>query len=299
MDAESLIDLLEQQWSLPNRIVSRIAGGMNSVTFAVGSASADQPTHIAKWVSGNLADELVAGCRTAQVMASHGMAAGDPIATEDGRLAAPVEAGAVALLRYVRGRALEGGNDYERRLMGETLGRVHTISAIGRRRGGFDNWLIPTRSETLRVPWLAAALVEVKAEFDGLPDVTWSTLHTDPAPEAFRLDSSTGEVGVIDWTGSRPGPALYDIASAVMYLGGADVSAEFLMAYLATGAVSPTEMVHLDSLRRFRWGVQAQYFARRLARNDRVGLAADPDGNQRGLTDARHGLESLGVRCRD
>jgi len=84
-----------------------------------------------------------------------------------------------------------------------------------------------------------------------------------------------------------------------MYLRGTDASAEFLDAYLATGAVSTVEMGHLDVLRRFRWGVQARYFAGRLARNDRIGQAADPDGNQRGLGDARHSLESLGVRCRD
>jgi len=160
----------------------------------------------------------------------------------------------VALLRYVEGRELTGGDGTERRLMGETLGRVHTITRIGHRRGGFESWLTPTQREILQVPWLAAALVQVRSEFDAPPHLTWATLHTDPAPEAFLLDPTTGEVGVIDWAGSQPGPALYDVASAVMYLRGTDASAEFLDAYLATGAVSTVEMGHLDVLRRFRWG---------------------------------------------
>jgi homoserine kinase type II len=40
---------------------------------------------------------------------------------------------------------------------------------------------------------------------------------------------------------------------------------------------------------RFRWAVQADYFARRLVEGDLTGIA-DAAANERGLEDARRGL---------
>ena len=58
-------------------------------------------------------------------------------------------------------------------------------------------------------------------------------LHADPAPGAFRYDSATGGCGIIDWSSALHGPLLYDLASAVMYLGGPDRAAAMTDAYQA------------------------------------------------------------------
>ena len=119
-------------------------------------------------------------------------------------------------------------------------------------------------------------------------------LHTDPSPEAFRHDASTGVTGLVDWTGARRGPVLYDVASAVMYLGGSEHSAAFLTTYAAEGPLAPDEMRHLDAFRRFREAIQGTYFAWRLATNDLTGGIDRPE-NERGLNDARRRIGELGL----
>lgn len=121
---------------------------------------------------------------------------------------------------------------------------------------------------------------------------TWSTgmLHADPAPGAFRLDRGAGRCGVIDWSTALHGPLLYDLASAAMFLGGLENSAEMTEAYLATGVLSRAETEEgLALMLRFRWAVQADYFARRITANDLTGFAG-PQDNEKGLEDARRAL---------
>jgi hypothetical protein len=48
----------------------------------------------------------------------------------------------------------------------------------------------------------------------------------------------------------------------------------------------------LPVLLRFRWAVQADYFARRVATDDRTGIS-DAAENEKGLVDARDGLRRL------
>jgi Ser/Thr protein kinase RdoA (MazF antagonist) len=297
MDEATLIRQLHESWSLRDVWTKPLSGGMNSITYAVGSVT-DAPTYVAKWVASDLVDELVTGCETAAALAAEGLVTGAPVPTGHGELAVPVDGGALALLDHVSGRELTGEDEHERRLVAETLVSLHRATRSSPRRGGFEDWLAPAPAATARVPWLASAVRRVRSEFDALPALTWATLHTDPSPEAFVLDEATGRVGLIDWTGSRAGPVLYDVASAVMYLGGREDSAPFLEAYQSSGLLMPGELEHLDALRRFRWAVQAWYFAGRLAEDDQTGLEEDPDGNQRGLDDAQHGLEALGVPCR-
>jgi hypothetical protein len=85
-------------------------------------------------------------------------------------------------------------------------------------------------------------------------------LHADPAPEAFRLDPVTGRCGVIDWS------------------------------YFLHGPLSQPEIAHgLAPMLRFRWAVQADYFAWRVAENDLTGISG-PEDNEKGLEDARRFL---------
>jgi homoserine kinase type II len=140
--------------------------------------------------------------------------------------------------------------------------------------------------------WLVAAIEAVRAETNPLA-LTWSVLHTDPAPEAFVHDDATGVTALIDWAGARRGPVLYDVASAVMYLGGREHASAFLDAYRAHGPLPDEELQHLDAFSRLREAVQGVYFAGRVAAGDLTGGIEDAD-NQKGLSDARRRLELLG-----
>ena len=120
--------------------------------------------------------------------------------------------------------------------------------------------------------------------------LTWGLLHSDQAPEHFRLDPSSGRCGVIDWSIALEGPLLYDLASAVMYVGGQDHAGPLIEAYLRHRVVPSAETDRaLPALLRFRWAVQADYFARRIANHDLTGITGPAD-NEKGLEDARRRL---------
>ncbi len=126
------------------------------------------------------------------------------------------------------------------------------------------------------------------AELATLPPLTWGRLHTDPAPEAFLHDAASGVTGLIDWAGACPGPLLYDVASAVMYLGGVSAAEPFLAAYLPSSPLPRAELAHLPTWWRYRGAVQAAYFADRILRADLTGT--DPAGNRQGLAHGRRML---------
>ncbi len=115
--------------------------------------------------------------------------------------------------------------------------------------------------------------------------MTYGLLHSDPAPDAFRPGG-----GIIDWAIALHGPLLYDLASAVMYAGGPAAARELVASYLDRGPMSAAEVdAGLIPMLRFRWAVQADYFARRIAVRDLTGIAGDA-GNEKGLEDACRAL---------
>jgi homoserine kinase type II len=287
MDAAELLDRF---WGMHAADIRPLGGGINSETWLVEHHGA---TYVAKRVPhGGIAD-LVAGCEVASRLAEAGFVTGRPVPTSDGRLVL-TEHG-LALLEYVPGRELEGATEQEQHWIASTLAGVHLAGSPARGPSTatfMTDWLSPQLPGVAAHPWLAHVLEAVRAETDPLP-LTWSVLHTDPAPEAFVHDDNTGVTGLIDWTGATRGPVLYDVASAAMYLGGTDRATAFLDAYLTHGPLDAQEMHHLDAFRRFREAVQATYFAWRLAANDLTG-GIDQAENEKGLNDARRRLATLG-----
>ncbi len=284
-------DLLRRFWGIRPADVKPLGGGMNSETWVVEHQGS---TYVAKRVPATEIDGLLAGCEVASVLADAGFVTGRPVPTTDGRLV--VIEHALALLEHVRGRELEGETDEEQRWIASTLAGVHAAGspAIGLSTATFAvDWLSPQLTGVEAHPWLAPAIEAVRAETDPLT-VTWSVLHTDPSPEAFIHNDSNGVTGLIDWAGAKRGPVLYDVASAVMYLGGPDRATAFLTTYRTHGPLGTDEMQLLDAFRRFRWVVQAAYFAWRLAVRDLTGVADQAD-NEKGLNDARRGLAGLGL----
>lgn len=268
-----------------------LGGGMNSATWLVEHQGS---TYVAKHVPPTGVADLVAGGEAARALAEAGFATGQPVPSRDGRLVLTEHA--LALLEHVPGRELTGGSDEEQQWIAGVLAGVHAASNpdIGPRTATFGReWLAPEMPGVGAHPWLVDAIEAARAETDPLT-LTWSRLHTDPAPEAFIHDDATDTTGLIDWAGARRGPILYDVASAVMYLGGPHDASAFLRSYQAQGPLMAEEMQHLDAFRRFREAVQGAYFAGRLAANDLTGGVERAD-NEKGLNDARRRLGVLGL----
>ncbi|MGC5165439.1 phosphotransferase [Luteimicrobium sp. DT211] len=270
--------------------VRSTASGMNSVTVAVTLSIG---RFVAKWVPTSERDGLRSGAYAAREMTAVGLRAGAPLELQDGEVTAPLVDGEVALLEEVPGSPLTAGES-DQEAWGAAIGRAHRI-APRREHGTFFGWVEEEGMNPAREAWVRLAATRVLKEVRSAGGVSWVQLHTDPAPEAFLRDDTSGEVGVIDWTGSVPGPALYHVASAVMYAGGPAKAARLLKAYLDASGLPATEVAEfLDTFRRFRALVQAVYFSIRLARSDLTGIATQAE-NTAGLRDAREMLRDLGV----
>lgn len=286
--------LLAERWGITAQALP-LGGGMNSDTWLVEHEGS---TFVAKHVPAGGTAGLAAGCEVAARLADAGFVTGRPVPGRDGRLVVTAPDGSgLALLEHVDGRELEGERAEEQVWIAEVLAGVHaaTDPAPGPATATFAvDWLAPDAPGVEEHGWLVAAIAGVRAETDALA-LTWAVLHADPAPEAFVHDDATGVTGLIDWAGSTRGPVLYDVASAVMYLGGSEHATAFLDAYGARSPLADGEIEHLDAFRRLREVVQGVYFAGRLAADDLTG-GIEREDNEQGLCDARRRLSALGVR---
>jgi len=189
----------------------------------------------------------------------------------------------VALLRFVDGRVLEtSSGDVD--LLGETLGRAHSLLVGAPVPEGLDRWPWAWLDSTvIDEPVLRTAARKAIDTAERLaPTLTHGILHADPAPEAFL--AGTEGVALIDWGAACHGPLLYDAASAWLYTDG-----RVLAAYARTAPIGPDEILSAAPFLAFRWAVQACYFSSRLRRRDLTGLDGD-SGNDKGLADARRAL---------
>jgi homoserine kinase type II len=263
---------------------------MSSATWTVDD---DDGRWVLKAVPGPQGDLLPGGLAVARLLAAAGIASGAPRPTHDGALTARVGDSRAGLLAWVPGTGLTGDSAAEQALIGATLARAHRVLA-GRAVAGARpfHWVDPAAPHLGLRPWLRPAVTAAVTALEGLGPSGWTTglLHADPAPEAFRHDPGTGQTGIIDWSTALAGPLLYDLASAVMYLGGSGRAAAMTEAYLASGVISRAEAARgLTVMLRFRWAVQADYFAWRITANDLTGVSG-PQDNEKGLEDARRAL---------
>ena len=284
--AALLPPVLAREWGLREVSVSPLGGGMNSATALVRAGAG---AYVAKWVPDRDQGALLRGVAAAQPAAEAGIRSGPAVPAAGGVCSVELGGGVLVLLVQVPGEGLTGHSAREQHLIAGTLAAVHGATALGMRAGPLWEALGLGDAALDAEPWVGPAVGSAVAAYTALPPLTWALLHTDPAPEAFLLDDATGAVGLVDWAGAVEGPVLYDVASAVMYLGGPPSAASFLSAYAASGVLPTGELDHVAVLLRLRWAVQAAYFAGRLARGDRTGLE-DESGNRIGLDDARRRL---------
>jgi len=290
---EAIRGLLSRAWGLGGGTrVARHDGGMGSQTWIVDQG---QRRWVAKSVAPHLADSFASGLKVALLLGEADVSAGAPVPGLSGSVT--VDAGSgdrVALLAWVPGIALTGMDEGEQRLIGETLARAHRVllnqTVPGAQR---FHWVDPAAGHLGLRPWVRPAVSSAVEELAGLqrgsPAWPQGLLHADPAPEAFRYDAATGQCGIIDWSSAHYGPLLYDLASAVMYLGGPSRAAAMTDAYLSAGPLNAREVAGLPVMLRFRWAVQADYFARRITAGDMTGITG-PEENEKGLEDARRVL---------
>ena len=75
-----------------------------------------------------------------------------------------------------------------------------------------------------------------------------------------------------------------------MYVGGRDHAEALIRSYQGERILTATEVEHgLAPMLQFRWAVQANYFAWRIAGNNLTGISG-PQDNEKGLEDARRFL---------
>ena len=285
---------LADSWGLAEAMIEVHNGGMNSATWFVSEGG---ERWVAKAVVPASRRSFAAGLAVAAVLEDTGIPAGAPVAARDGEFVVDVDGIPLALLTWVPGDDLSGTDPGDQQLIGVTLARVHRVlldvSVPGAER---FHWVDP-QSEHLTIrPWVRGAVAAAVTAYDELDPrmLSWGLLHTDPAPEAFRLNRFSGVCGLIDWSTAMTGPLLYDLASAVMYVGGPDRAGSLIESYLDQGAVPRAEVERgLSVMLRFRWAVQADYFARRIATQDLTGIDSTAE-NEGGLADARAWLSRLG-----
>jgi homoserine kinase type II len=285
-----LVSWLSRYWGLSGVRVAVHNGGMGSETWF---ADLGERQWVAKAVAPDDGRPFAGGMAIAERLEHAGIRAGAPVPALGGQLVVDVGRAWLALLTWVPGQALTGAGDGEQDVMGRTLGEVHRALADFEVEGAQRfHWIDPNADYLALRPWLRPAIKSALGALDAArPErMTWGLLHADPAPEAFRLDPATGRCGVIDWSYAVCGPLLYDLASAVMYVGGPDQARTLIRAYLGEGMLGAAEVEHgLAAMLRFRWAVQANYFAWRIAGDNLTGISG-PQDNEKGLEDARRAL---------
>jgi Ser/Thr protein kinase RdoA (MazF antagonist) len=290
---QTVRELLLRTWGLGEGTrITRHDGGMGSQTWIIDQGGR---RWVAKAVAPRLAEPFALGLQVARLLGDAGISAGTPVPALSGPVTADIVSGdRMALLNWVPGAPLTGDSEGEQRLIGETLARVHSVlrdrTVPGAQR---FHWVDPAAPYLGLRAWIRPAVsasVTELAELQRESPWTQGLLHADPAPEAFRYDAATGQCGIIDWSSAHYGPLLYDLASAVMYLGGPGRAAAMTRAYLsASPRAARDAAAGLRVMLRFRWAVQADYFAWRITAGDLTGIAG-PEENEKGLEDARRAL---------
>lgn len=243
---EAILELLGRCWGLADDTqVSRHDGGMGSQTWIVAQGNR---RWVAKSVAPHLAEPFARGLAVARLLDTAGIRAGAPAPAMSGTITVETASGdRMALLTWVPGNPLTGAGEAEQRLIGDTLARVHRVLRDREVPGAQRfHWVDPAAAHLGLHPWIRPAVTAAVDELAALQrrELAWAQglLHADPAPEAFRYDAASGVCGIIDWSSAHYGPLLYDLASAVMYLGGPDHAAAMTDAYQSAGLLTPREI---------------------------------------------------------
>lgn len=293
MGIDDVRTLLRTSWCLNAVSCAPLMSGMNSLAWLI---ELDGRRCVAKAVPAAERRPFEAGLAAAEHLSRSGIAAGRPVRAADGALSVRTDHSTVALLEFVPGRPLVHDDPLDQHWWGDALGAAHrTLAGFAHTGLTRFHWIRPDAEHLGVEAWVrpaVAAAVAAMAKLSVTDQLSYGTVHGDPAPGAFLFDLDTGHTGVIDWGSAFTGPLVYDIASAVMYAGGPAAAGDLIDAYLSASPVTREEVeAALPTLLRFRYAVQADYFAHRLWADDRRGVCSPAD-NLQGLHDARRHLDT-------
>jgi len=298
-DEDVIRSALRTEWHLRPSLVADVPTGWLTRAWTV---TAEGDEYVARLVDAGCQRSLEAGLAASEHLRARGVTIGRPVRTLAGALTVTTGIGAIGLVRRVTGRTLAGADPIDQQWWGDRLGAAHRalegFQHPGLRRW---HWLQPDGVHLMVQPWLRAAVGEALAATTRLTvtdRLTYGVLHGDPAPAAFLVDPATGRTGLVDWGPCAAGPLVYDLAAAVVYAGGPAHADALLDSYLAAGPVPRDEVdAALPVLLRFRWAVQADWYARRLAGaappGGGAGFAVEADAALGGLRRAREALGTL------
>ncbi len=289
LDDLTLASALAAAWRWRDVSVAALDAGMNSRTWWVDH---DGARSVAKWVPAREGGHLLAGVRAARLAGAGGLRTGTARPREDGGAVLELADGLLVVLEPVPGEELTGEAPGDAETIGRTLATAHRATLDRRVTGAWEfPWVEPDAPHLAIDEEVRDAMREVVRAVDAIPPSTLTVgiCHGDPTPEAFLADGD--EVGLIDWGSCVNGPLLYDLGSAAMYLGGLAYAPPMLASYVAAGGPVPQAEVdeHLSAFLRWRWANQADYFAGRIAADDRTGLGPEDD-NRQGFEHARQRL---------
>lgn len=112
-----------QAWGLPVARVTALTGGWNSATWLVETETGG--SYVAKLADHHDAMPFINGLRIAAYAATHGFAAGAPVATRQQELALSLPEGVLSLLEHVPGRHPDPAAADDMRRVGHALARAH------------------------------------------------------------------------------------------------------------------------------------------------------------------------------
>jgi homoserine kinase type II len=270
--------VLREHWDLKPSQLEVLTGGMNSAAWLAIAGDQRVVVKAVKLDDGAFEPGLELAAR----LDDAGVPTGRPRRSKHGRFVERADARQVAVLEYVDGVEL---TDSDAEAIGDLLGRVHAAAPLA--SGDTGDWLrflLPFEESLDLEDWIRPAVEGAVDEAKALGRLSWAWLHGDPAAEAFRRQHD-GRIALIDWGGAMRGPALYDVASAVMYNG-----ERVVPAYVRRRPDLADEVDRgLETFLRLRWAVQAGYFAWRITNHVLTGIST-PAENRTGLAHARRGL---------
>jgi len=231
----------------------------------------DDDKFIATWAPGHRKPVFEAGLCAAEYVDATGIGAGCPVRAADGALTVAEGGGVLAVLRRVPGRPLRADDPLDQQWWGSTLGAVHRSLRrfVHPALAKFDLAVVRHDGPHLSMePWLRPAITETAASVRRImvtDQLTYGVLHGTPEAADFRLDSSTGRVGLVCWSGAGTGPLLYDLATAVVAAGGLSAAASLVDGYLHAAPTPADECeAVLPALLRLRVVLRAGEVAARI-----------------------------------
>jgi Ser/Thr protein kinase RdoA (MazF antagonist) len=281
---------LRTQWHLPPGECVPLSAPPEVTTWLVTSGG---ERYVAKLVPEADREQLQVSLAVAEHLDRIGYAVGGPVWSVDGMLAVPVPAGALALLRYVPGRPLDGADPVDQLWWGDLLGAVHRgLAGFSHPRLVRLRPLDPDLPHLSLEPWLRPAVATATAALVRLTvtdQLSYGVVHGDPRPGSFRIDPGTGRTGLVGWDSVAIGLLVFDLANAVAYAGGPERATELLEGYRSAAPLPAGELeAALPVVLRCRWARQAERCARLIA--------VHPDQAERawvGLHQARDALAAL------